>query len=245
MTSDVLVLCYHAVSPSWTDPIAVTPSLFDRQIRYLLDRGWHPSTFREAVLAPPANRTLAVTFDDGFASVKNYALPVLDPLGVPATVFAPTTFMSGGQTLAWPELRHWLSTPDARELAAMDWNDLGELAEHGWEIGSHTQTHPHLFELDEDRLRAELTQSREDCSRELGRPCDSIAYPFGEVDARISDAARVAGYRAGASLSHRLARLGPYRYPRVWVSHRDDPWRFALKATRAVRELRASRLWPS
>jgi peptidoglycan/xylan/chitin deacetylase (PgdA/CDA1 family) len=243
--ADVLVLCYHAISPSWTDPVAVKPSAFDRQIRFLLGRGWHATTFREAVLAPPASKTLAVTFDDGFASVKTYGLPVLDRLGVPATVFAPTAFMSGGQALAWPELRHWLSTPDARELAAMSWNDLGELTEHGWEIGSHTRSHPHLLELDEDQIEAELAASRDDCARELGRPCDTIAYPFGEVDAYISGAAQSAGYLAGASLSHRLARLGPYRYPRVWISHSDEAWRFRLKATRAVREMRASRMWPS
>jgi peptidoglycan/xylan/chitin deacetylase (PgdA/CDA1 family) len=242
---DVLVLCYHAISPTWTDPIAVTPSAFDRQIQFLLQRDWRPCTFRDAVLAPPASRTLAVTFDDGFASVKRHALPILEHLGVPATVFVPTTFMSGGQALAWPELRHWLGTPEAPELAAMDWSDLGELAEHGWEIGSHTRTHPHLLELGADELRTELAQSRDECARELGRPCVTIAYPFGEVDPRVSEAARAAGYRAGAALSHRLARLGPYRYPRVWVSHTDDPWRFRLKATRAVRELRASRLWPS
>ena len=243
--ADVLVLCYHAISPTWTEAIAVTPSALEYQIRYLLDHGWRPSTFRDAVLAPPDSKTLAVTFDDGFASVKTYALPLLDQLGVPATVFAPTAFMSGGQALAWPELRHWANTPDGGELAAMDWNDLGELAERGWEIGSHTRTHPHLLELEVDQLRAELAKSREDCASRLGCPCASIAYPFGEVDGRVSDAARAAGYLAGASLSRRLERLGPYRHPRIWISHTDDPWRFRLKAARAIRELRASRLWPS
>ncbi len=240
---DVLVLCYHAVSPGWSDPIAVTPKALDFQVRHLLDQGWQPSTFRDAVLAPPARKTLAVTFDDGFASVMTLGAPILESLGVAATVFAPTAFMSGGQTLSWPELSHWLQTPDAGELAAMDWNDLGVLAEQGWEIGSHTRTHPHLLELGKADIEAELAESRDECARQLGRPCDSIAYPFGEVDARVSDAARKAGYSAGASLSRRLERLGPYRYPRVWISNADVEWRFRLKTTWAIRELRASRLW--
>ena len=60
----------------------------------------------------------------------------------------------------------------------------------------------------------------------------SIAYPFGEVDARISEAARKAGYSAGASLSQQpRAGSAPYRYPRVWISNADDEWRFRLKTT--------------
>jgi peptidoglycan/xylan/chitin deacetylase (PgdA/CDA1 family) len=241
---DVLVLCYHAVSPTWDSPLSVTPDALESQIGYLLNRGWHPTTFRDAVAAPPARRTLAVTFDDAFASVRQYALPMFDRLGVPATVFAPTAYMTGGMSLAWPEINHWLETPDAGEVVAMDWSDLSEMAGRGWEIGSHSHSHAHLTQLDTDRLHAELEQSREECASHLGVACDSIAYPFGEVDERVANAARSIGYRAGASLSSRLPRYGPYRWPRVGVSHRDTERRFHLKANRSIRELRATRFWP-
>ena len=53
----------------------------------------------DAVLDPPAAKTLAVTFDDGFASVLERAEPILSSLGLVATVFAPTSFMSEPQHL--------------------------------------------------------------------------------------------------------------------------------------------------
>jgi peptidoglycan/xylan/chitin deacetylase (PgdA/CDA1 family) len=242
--SDALVLCYHALSPTWEAELSVTPDSFEHQVELLLHRGWHPTTFADAVLRPRHRKTLAITFDDAFASVKRYAAPVLERHGAPATVFAPTAFMSGGAMLTWPGIDHWESTADAQELRAMSWTDLGALAELGWEIGSHTRTHPRLTSLTDGELATELAGSRAECSEAMGRDCTTIAYPFGDVDGRVADAARASGYRAGASLSSHPSRLGPERYPRVGIYHEDAGWRFALKASRGMRELRASRLWP-
>jgi peptidoglycan/xylan/chitin deacetylase (PgdA/CDA1 family) len=243
--SDVVVLCYHAFSSTWSAELSLAPEEFERQIGQMLRRGWHPTTFIDAVLRPPARRTLAITFDDAFESVKTYAVPVLARHGVPATVFAPTAFLAGGETLAWPGIDHWQRTDDSTELTAMGWTDLAELAGRGWEIGSHTRTHPRLTQLTDAELELELAGSREECARRLGRECLTIAYPYGDVDERVADAARRAGYRAGGALSSRLTRLGPYRYPRVGIYRADVSWRFRLKASRPMRELRASKLWPA
>lgn len=89
------------------------------------------------MLEPPAIRTLAVTFDDAFASVIDRALPILSALEVPATVFVPTGFMDARQPLRWPGIDHWADSEYAHELTSMAWGDLTALAEHGWEVGSH------------------------------------------------------------------------------------------------------------
>jgi peptidoglycan/xylan/chitin deacetylase (PgdA/CDA1 family) len=243
--TDVLVLCYHAVSPTWEADLSLAPEEFEHQVDYLLDRGWHPMTFADAVLGAPARRKLAITFDDAFASVKTYAAPVLASRGAPATVFVPTAFPSTGRALAWPGTEQWQATAHAGELSPMGWSDLDELAQAGWEIGSHTRTHPRLTQLADAELERELADSKEECTRQLGRTCDTIAYPYGDVDRRVADAARRVGYRAGAALSSRLERLGPHRHPRVGIYHGDVAWRFRLKASRPMRELRASMLWPA
>ncbi|MDQ2759226.1 MAG: polysaccharide deacetylase family protein [Actinomycetota bacterium] len=241
---DVLVLCYHAVSPGWTADLSVTPDQFERQIAYLLRRRWRPVTFAEAALEPPARRTLAITFDDAFASVKEHAAPILARGGIPATVFAPTGYMDGGKRLTWPGVDHWQQTSSADELAAMDWDDLTHLAELGWEIGSHTCTHPHLRSLDDATLTLELRASREQLADHLGRECQTIAYPYGDADTRVLEAASSAGYLAGAGLSSRLERRKPHLQPRVGIYHNDSGSRFQLKTARPMRELRATQLWP-
>jgi peptidoglycan/xylan/chitin deacetylase (PgdA/CDA1 family) len=240
-----MVLCYHAVSPTWDATLSVTPDALERQLGWLTRRGWHGATFSEAVLAPTAERTLAVTFDDAFASVLELAHPILASLGLPATVFTPTAFAESGRPLQWPGIEHWAQTQSAPELACLTWDALGQLAQDGWEIGSHTRTHPHLTSLDAATLSTELAESRAEVSERLGSTCRSVAYPFGDVDDRVAEAARVAGYTVGASMSSYLERLGVLRWPRVGIYHVDSFGRFRLKTTRGMRWLRASRLWPT
>src|SRR5690348_8552028 len=82
--SRILVLCYHAVSEEWDAALSVTPDAFRRQLTRLLACGWRATTFTDAVLDPPAAKTLAVTFDDAFDSVRTKASPILAELGIPA-----------------------------------------------------------------------------------------------------------------------------------------------------------------
>lgn len=240
----VLVLCYHALSPGWDADLSIPPEAFDRQVGHLLRRGWRAATFTEAVTGTASGRVLAITFDDAFASVRRYAEPILARHGAVATVFAPTDFMAGGMRLQWEGIAHWGQTPFAAELEAMDWGDLRRLADAGWEIGSHTCSHPSLPTLDDARLADELTRSRTRCAEELGR-CRSIAFPYGDLDRRVVAAAAAAGYEAGARLSGNLRPAGPHAFPRVGIYHLDSWPRFALKVAGPVRRLRASRLWPA
>ncbi|MFL5859967.1 MAG: polysaccharide deacetylase family protein [Solirubrobacteraceae bacterium] len=239
---EAVVLCYHAISPSWSADLSVTPEMFDRQVGHLLRRGWRATTFTDAVLNGSPGRVLAITFDDAFASVKRYAVPILARHGVPATVFAPTAFMDGSSDLEWPGVAHWKQSAFAAELAALGWSDLRELAQAGWEIGSHTCTHPRLTTLDAAALNEELTRSRERCAQELRRPCRSIAYPYGDVDTRVAAAAAAAGYEAGAKLASDLRHQGALRFPRVGIYHPDGWPRFRLKVAGPVRRLRRSAL---
>jgi peptidoglycan/xylan/chitin deacetylase (PgdA/CDA1 family) len=242
---DVLVLCYHAVSPTWNATFSVTPDTLERQLSRLVRAGWRGASFTDAVLAPPAAKTLAVTFDDAFASVSEMAEPILTRLGLPGTVFAPTEFMSRRQALRWQGIEGWLGTTHEPELRCMNWDDLGRLADIGWEIGSHTRSHPHLPALTDDQLRDELRGSFEQCSTNLGRPCRSIAYPYGDVDVRVATLAREVGYQTGACLAHSLVHLGPHRWPRVGVWHNDSDLRFRLKISPLTRAARVSRLGPN
>ena len=241
---DVLVLCYHAVSPTWNATFSVTPDTLERQLSQLVRAGWRGASFSEAVLDPLSRKTLAVTFDDGFASVFEVAEPILTRLGLRGTVFVPTAFMAERQYLNWQGIEAWRGTPDEHELRCMNWDELGQLADRGWEIGSHTCSHPHLPTLSDEQLREEMRGSFEQCSLHLG-VCRSIAYPYGEVDVRVAAVAREVGYQTGAGLAYsRLAR-GVHLWPRVGVWHDDSTLRFRLKISRVTRSARATRLGPS
>jgi peptidoglycan/xylan/chitin deacetylase (PgdA/CDA1 family) len=220
-----LVLCYHAISDSWNDPLAVRPAAFASQLATLLRRRYRPGAIDPDCAGA---RTFHVTFDDAYRSIAE-VVPVLDRYRARATIFVATAYADGGKPLMIPEL---VGRSSGNELATMDWTMLRGLADHGIEIGSHTVSHAHLPDLSAAELKRELEESREHVEDELRRPCRYVAYPFGENDARVREAARTAGYSAGFSLRPTAKRDDVrFAYPRVEVYRPDGPLRFAVKTS--------------
>jgi peptidoglycan/xylan/chitin deacetylase (PgdA/CDA1 family) len=241
--TDVIVLCYHAVSDRWAADLSVTPAQLAEQVSLLLGRGYRAATFHDAVSAPPAAKTVAVTFDDGFALTCARAFAVLSRLGVPATVFAVTDLVGAAEPMRWPGIDQWVGGAHEAELRPATWPQLRQLADAGWEIGSHTCTHPHLTRCGDAELERELVDSKRRCEESLDRPCRSVAYPFGDVDSRVERAAAQAGYTAAGALPDRVRAADPLAWPRIGVWHRDTPPVFRVKVSPAFRALRASPAW--
>jgi peptidoglycan/xylan/chitin deacetylase (PgdA/CDA1 family) len=236
--SDTVVLCYHALSPDWAADLSVTADAFERQLHWLSRRGYEAVTFTEAALGTSSGRRVAITFDDGFASVAHIGRPILEAAGMTATVFAVTSFAERGTPLVWAGIDQWRGGEHDAELQSLGWDALRELRAGGWEVASHTVTHPRLTTLADGDLARELTDSREACTEALGDECRVLCYPYGDVDGRVVAAAGAAGYTAAAGLPARWAPAIPLNVPRVGVWHGDDLRRFAVKSSRAVRAAR-------
>ena len=189
---------------------------------------------------------MAITFDDAYLSVLTLGKPLLDAVGFPATVYAPTAYLDTPERpLSWAGIEQWHGGEHERELLPMSWDQLGGLADAGWEIGSHTRT---PSAPDPDRRRpaaAASSRSRKATVEErLGRPCPTLAYPYGDHDERVVAAAGAAGYAAAGTLPARLHSERALAWPRVGIYHTDDERRFRMKVSRPLRRLRSSRIWP-
>jgi peptidoglycan/xylan/chitin deacetylase (PgdA/CDA1 family) len=243
---DLLILCYHAVSDSWPAVGAVEPAALDRQVGYLLGRGYRPTTL-SAALAGREKRALVVTFDDAFGSVLERGLPVLERLGVPATLFVPTDFAAEGAPMTWSTLGRWTGTPHEDELRCMSWDGVRRLAAAGWEIGSHTCSHPKLTALGEDEAMSELSRSKLACEAELQRACASLAYPFGLHSRELVELARRAGYAAAVTLGERLLgprlREQPLQLSREGVYRTTGGLQFRMATSPLLGRLRESRFF--
>jgi peptidoglycan/xylan/chitin deacetylase (PgdA/CDA1 family) len=235
------VLCYHAVSDVWDDPLAVRPETLERQVAAAIRLGWRPAGVADVLAG--RSRALHVTFDDAYRGILQ-VLPSLERLGVRPTVFVCTDFADEGRSLDVPLLDH---VPPAHhdELATLRWDELRELAERGIEIGSHTRTHPNLRELSTGELSEELTASRDRIESELGRPCRCLAYPYGQFDVRVRDAVERAGYDAAFGLAGIGPLGGPFGITRVEPSSRDGTATLLVKGSpawplvsRALRRIR-------
>lgn len=239
-TPRVLVLAYHAITPSWRHPLAIHPDRLREQLHRLAERGFRGTTFTDAATGEAGGRLVAVTFDDAFRSAANWGARVLEELGWPATVFTVTDTADSGEPMRWLERRETAASDE--DLLAMPWSDLRELAQRGWEIGSHSTSHRLLSELDDTELEDELSRSRAEIAAHIG-PCTSISYPWGEVAGRVVAAARDAGYTAGSGLAGRFHPNDPMVMPRFAVSAADGRFRYGLKTSSFLWNLRATPVW--
>jgi peptidoglycan/xylan/chitin deacetylase (PgdA/CDA1 family) len=224
---EALVLCYHAISDDWPDPLAVTPGSFLRQVKELLRRGFRGASLDAVVEGQ--KKSFHVTFDDAFRNIQ-LALRELLRLQVPATVFVCSGLAEDGAPLEVPEVQaRARSHPDA--VQTMDWATLRQLCEQGVQIGSHTITHAHLTQVSDEVLASELRNSRARIEEVLQEPCRFVAYPYGENDERVRRAAEAAGYSAGFSLL-RGGAADRFGLPRVDIYRGDGRIRFRLKTSR-------------
>jgi peptidoglycan/xylan/chitin deacetylase (PgdA/CDA1 family) len=221
-----LVICYHSISDEWPHQLAVSRRAFEQQVTRLRRR-LRPLSAGDVVAGQRDG--FHITFDDAYRDIGQ-VVPVLERLQAPATVFVSTAFADEGRPLDIPELAGEAAARPER-LATMRWDELRELAARGFEIGSHTVSHAHLPELSSDELARELVESRGRIEAEIGRPCRLLAYPFGEHDGRVQDAARRAGYAAAFGLWPGTRASNRYALPRVDLYRGDSPWRVRLKTS--------------
>nr|WP_199825080.1 polysaccharide deacetylase family protein [Streptomyces sp. NBRC 110468] len=206
---------YHAVAADPNDTtraLSVTPAAFAEQMAVLADRGRTPLTTADLAARwrsgrPLPARPVLITFDDGYEGVHRHALPALARHGFPATLFVTTGWIRGAH-----DTGGGLDT-------MLDWRQVRGLADHGVEIGGHSHSHPQLDQLDDARLRAELTRCRDIVAAELGSPPGSFAYPYGYSSRRVRTAVRGHGFAQALAVGNGLARRdqGPYALRRVTV----------------------------
>jgi len=208
-TAQGRILAYHSVgTPSW-GVNDVRPRDFERHLQLAVDDGWAFAT-PAAVLAEPARKQLALTFDDGAASVLTHAAPVLRHHGVPATAFVVTGWADGGH-------------PDGA-ADVLDWAGLAQLEAAGVTLASHSVTHPDFGRLGAGETQRELAGSRRRMEQVLGRPVDEFAIPFGQSrnwTAAAGRAAADAGYTT--VYAQAVDTRPPGTVPRTFITRIDRP----------------------
>jgi peptidoglycan/xylan/chitin deacetylase (PgdA/CDA1 family) len=228
------ILCYHGVGPATmqADPgfLRVEPAMFRTQLGILLEAGFEFVTvadFAERVArdGPPPG-LIALSFDDGMDDNHEFVLPILRRHGIPATVYVTTGLI--GKPNPW-----MARDSGARMMTA---GELRDLASAGFEIGSHTVTHPDLSKLGYETCLQEMVESRRALEGLLGAQVRTFAYPFCHYGPAALAAAKAAGFRAAVTC-HGRGNWNPYELPRAMISRRDGMAVFLLKLTELYQPL--------
>jgi peptidoglycan/xylan/chitin deacetylase (PgdA/CDA1 family) len=233
-------LCFHSIAAAGPTYLTVSPELFERQLRELGRLGIATgglAELEEAAAGRDGPPTAFLTFDDGFLDNFTTALPLLREHGARGFVFVLPPLLEDGGAFAWPEVAVDRERFPAT-MRSVTWDQLGEMAEGGFEVGSHTISHRHLPDLDGEELRQELSDSRARIHERLGR-CDTLAYPFGEWSAEVTKAAAECGYLFAFTLptASGQRQAGRHSIPRINVDYRDEEGRLRRKLGPVGKEL--------
>lgn len=175
-----VVLYYHAATVSQR-------SRFSRQMD-LLTRWATPVPASFSGPFEPGCRYAAITFDDGFLSVVENAVPELSKRGIPCTVFIISDFL--GRVPSWAE--EYSDGGEPERFVTLE--ELVKMPSDLVVIGSHTMTHPKLTAVSAKEAARELVESRRQLEKWLGMEVKLFSFPFGDFSQSLIGLCREAGY---------------------------------------------------
>lgn len=208
-----LILHYHAIgdTPREWDPdnLVIDRDRLVAQLRLIARLGYSFVGLSELVASvrrgARAERTCAVTFDDGTVDNLTALPPIARELGMPVTIYVCPGLAGALHHSIAPEAGVRLMTADElRDLAEID----------GFTIGSHTRLHTSLAHADHAQALREMTESKQELEDLTGGPVASFAYPGCQYSPACPGAAREAGYESAVTCA-RMGSLDPYELRRT------------------------------
>lgn len=176
-----VVLEYHHISDKTPKSTSISPAKFNAQMDYLANNDFNivslvtlAEKLRKGESLP--DKTIAISFDDSYATVYHAAYPLLKKRGWPFTFFVNTAAVSTSSLF-------------------VTWDQLREMSRNGATIANHTMHHNHLPRLKNNetrsqwryRTKAEIEQAQKTIEKEIGSAPKIFAYPFGEYDVDVQE----------------------------------------------------------
>jgi peptidoglycan/xylan/chitin deacetylase (PgdA/CDA1 family) len=226
------IFMYHNIAQAprglrrWRS-LYVSPGAFARQMWLLKRLGYTGLSMSDAMpylRGEQQGRIAVITLDDGYVDNLKFALPVLQRYGFTATCYVVSG--SVGRFNNWDAEKLGIQKPLMSAAQMRAWRD------GGMEIGAHTRSHPRLTQCNDAQRHDEIAGSKADLEDQLGSPVSQFCYPYGDMDDRIADITRAAGYAAATTTQRGRAIIGTdlWHLPRVQVARHHVLPQFAMRA---------------
>ena len=175
-----VILLYHHVALDTPPSTSISQEKFKEHLEFLRDNNYSVialdkmiKSAREGTYLP--DKSVAITFDDGYSSIYETAFPLLKSFGFPFTLFLST------------------GPIDREQQNYMSWKQVREMSDAGVIIANHMVEHPYMLEKQPqesqndwlNRLEAELLSAETRIEEETGQSHRFLAYPYGEFDTTI------------------------------------------------------------
>lgn len=205
----VPVLYYHSVNENADNEVTITPEMLKEQLNYINDNDYVTITIKELYdylknNQPIPEKSIVITFDDGYMNNYTEAFPILKEMNMKATIFCVGNSLDGSYYLSKDAIK--------------------EMSDYGIDIESHTVNHLHLDTLSYNDQVSELKRAKEILENITGKEVLSIAYPFGDYNDDTLRAVKDAGYKlaftTNLGLSDRNDNI--FELDRIYISSYYD-----------------------
>jgi len=159
------ILSYHSIGN--IDRFSVTEKTFEKHIMLINKLGY-------VFYNNDNDFDFSITFDDGYLSFYEKAIPILEKHNTKATMFITTGFVG--------------------KKGYMNWDQIKEIAKKH-NIGSHGTTHNSLLTLSKEDVKKELLESKKEIEKKIGKKVTKFAFPYGFSNYEIGEIAIKAGYK--------------------------------------------------
>jgi len=218
-SKSIPVLYYHSIDYEKGNELRIPKEKFREQMKYLKDTGYTTLTLNElynflAYNKPVPDKSVVITFDDGYKDNYENAFPILKEFGFRATVFMITSSINND--------KNFLTS-----------SQLKQMDSYGIDIESHTVNHNKLDGLTCDKQIQTLKDSKEFLEKLLNKKIKYIAYPYGKWNENAIKALKTEGYSMSFTTVGGWANKdqGIYTLRRVYVSERYGMNEFKRRLT--------------
>ena len=183
MITSLPILTFHSIDEH-ASVISFPPGLFRRGLTILHSRGYRSLSLIKAgeILNNGEHfpdKSFVITFDDGYKSVYEEAFPVLKSCDMTATIFITT----GERTLG----KFGERLPSLQGRPMLSWGEIKEMGHEGIDFGAHTLTHPDLTDLNFERVKAEIHNSKSVLEDAINTAVSCFAHPYGRTTPQIQE----------------------------------------------------------
>jgi biofilm PGA synthesis lipoprotein PgaB len=189
VTHSLVILQYHHISDSTPPSTSLSPELFKQHLKYLKDNQFEVLGLDAVIKSLHKgekfkDKTVVITFDDGYRSVYDTAFPLLRKYQFPFTIFVHTS-----------PIEHQLNQ-------FVSWKNLKDMSQYGASIANHTVHHQHLIKKNindspsqhEAMILTEILDSQRILEQKATNVLKALAYPYGEFDQQATAVVKSLGF---------------------------------------------------
>lgn len=231
------VLMYHMISEhlpknkSKFNRLRVKPNEFEKQLNWLSKNGFQSFTLSDLIdLEEVPEKSVVITFDDGYEDNFSKALPLLKKYGFKATIYIVLNRFD----------QNWATDKDLNQSSnelnsekMLSNEQIKEMIDSGLiEIGSHTLDHVNLPKLSNEEKIRQIKESKEKIEEIFNITCNSFAYPFGFFDKDSVKIVEDFSYTNATTTVNGVfdkTKYSNFEIPRIMISGRQGLFSFILK----------------